>query len=747
MYVALAQTIAAFLERARSAQVQKIGIHLENCYGIKQLNAELDFSGTPVYAIYAPNGAMKSSLAKTFQDVADRTESQDRIFPKRKTIREIVDEHGHEIEAENVLVVTPYDEEFGVNEKTSTLLLDAKLKQEYERLLHDEAAARLELLTAIQQQSQTKTDIGVEIANAITQTTSGLDRALIRLESEVHDQADTPFADVPYDKIYNEKVLTALDSKDLKDAIEEYAQRYDELLSGSTYFRKGTFDYYNAAQIARNLTNNGFFEAEHTVRLNAATGSREIRNSAELEELISEEKNAILSDSSLRKKFDDVGRQLMRNVQLREFYDYVRDNEALLSRLKNPALLRQEIIKSYIKAHEGLYDAWLSKHRAAQTRRNELEIEAREQRTQWEEVIRIFNDRFFVPFTLEAKNKIDVLLGQTSIIELGFTYSDGDEHADLQRSELLNSLSTGERKALYILNVIFEVETRRKNNQEALIVIDDLADSFDYRNKYAIVQYLWDISDYDQFKLIIMTHNFDFLRTIQSRFVKYNSCLMASRNDEGVNLAPASGVKNVFARDWKNEFFSDAKKKIACIPFLRNIVEMTTGERDARYEQLTSVLHFKPEVSSMSIAELDVIFCDICGIEHAPVGNTELVHDLIIEQAENCLTAGTEDGLERKVVLAIAIRLLAEQFVIEQIQEPDFVRSINAHQTQALIQRYKSKFPADVERIRMLERVALMTPESIHLNSFMYEPLVDMSDEHLQRLFSEIRSISESSAV
>ena len=166
-----------------------------------------------------------------------------------------------------------------------------------------------------------------------------------------------------------------------------------------------------------------------------------------------------------------------------------------------------------------------------------------------------------MPFTLEAKNKIEVLLGQTPIIELGFTYSDGIDKVSLQRDDLLKSLSTGERKALYVLNVIFEIETRRKNRQETLVIIDDLADSFDYRNKYAIVQYLKDISDYDQFKLLIMTHNFDFLRTIESRFINYNKCLMASRSIDGVTLEKASGVRNVFTRDWKLHFFARSEEK------------------------------------------------------------------------------------------------------------------------------------------------------------------------------------------
>ena len=31
-----------------------------------------------------------------------------------------------------------------------------------------------------------------------------------------------------------------------------------------------------------------------------------------------------------------------------------------------------------------------------------------------------------------------------------------------------------------------------------------------------------------------------------------------------------------------------------------------------------------------------------------------------------------------------------------------------------------------------------MTPENIHLNSFMYEPIVDMSNDHLKRLYERV---------
>lgn len=61
--------------------MNKLNVELENCYGIKKLQAQLDFSQNKAYAIYAPNGAMKTSLAQTFKDIASGTASKDRIFP------------------------------------------------------------------------------------------------------------------------------------------------------------------------------------------------------------------------------------------------------------------------------------------------------------------------------------------------------------------------------------------------------------------------------------------------------------------------------------------------------------------------------------------------------------------------------------------------------------------------------------------------------------------------------------------
>ncbi len=722
----------------RRMVMDRVSVDLVNCYGIKKLKKQFDFSQDRVFAIYAPNGAMKSSLAQTFRDVATGAASMDRIFPARKPTRKITDENGKELPKESIFVVLPYDEEFGHSEQTSTLLLDAKLRKEYEQIYGEIDNAKEALLKALREQSHSKKSIEDEITTAFT--ADNFYTALQRITKELENQTDAPFAEIEYDRIFDEKVLAILGTQDVRGALNDYVRRYNELLAASLFFKKGVFDYYNAGQIAKSLAKNGFFDAKHSVYLNADK-PLEIHTQKELEAVIAKEKQAILKDPKLREQFDKLGVVLEKNETLRDFQKYMMDQPELLSQLSSVTKFKQDIWKSYLKAKYDLYLDLISKHDKAQKRQREIEADAAKQRTQWEEVIQIFNERFFVPFKLDVKNRIAVMLGNDPIIDLGFTYHDGADNAPMKKDALLECLSTGEKRALYILNVIFEIEVRKKANQESLMVVDDIADSFDYQNKYAIIQYLKDVHDDPRFKQIIMTHNFDFFRTVESRFVPYSHCLMASKSSTGITLDQATGIRNVFVNDWKKAFFSDPRKKVASIPFLRNLVEMTTGESDPKFSKLTSLLHWKADSSTITEADLNKIYKDICGVNGASAkSSTKPVVDIIKDQAQSCVQSAS-DSFESKIVLAIAIRLAAESFMATKINDAAFMAGITAHQTQELLARFKGQFPKETKAIEVLDRVQLMTPENIHLNSFMYEPIVDMSGDHLRKLYGDVTTL------
>ena len=342
--------------------ITRIKLDLENCYGIKALQIEFDFANDSVYAIYAPNGAMKTSLAQTFKDVADGSESVDRIFPNRVSKRKIIANTGIDLPKESVLVVSPYDEELGLTEKTSTLLVDSKLRKEYETLHVEIDKSKQLFFQALKKQSGSKKDLEKEISSTFTRQDDQFYRALIRVKDEVASQKDAPFADIRYDLIFDERVLDFLDTKDFKVAIKDYVEKYNEILDASTYFSRGTFNYYNASMIAKSLASNGFFDAKHTVNLNADT-RLEITSKSDLEALIAREKERISSDADLRRKFAEIERLLAKNVGLRGFQDYLASNEILLPRLENIDVLKEDTWKSYFKAQSDLYEDLLRKVR------------------------------------------------------------------------------------------------------------------------------------------------------------------------------------------------------------------------------------------------------------------------------------------------------------------------------------------------------------------------------------------------
>lgn len=721
--------------------MNQLTIELEHCYGIRRLQKTFDFTQTKTYAVYAPNGAMKSSLAQTFRDVAAGNSSRDRMFSGRVCNRRIVDENGADLPEESIHVISPYEDgDISHTEKASTLLVDSKLRKEYGDLHIKIDKSKERFLKALQQQSDSKKDLEREISSTFAKSEDGFFDAIVGAKDEVLALRDAPFANVVYDAIFDEGAIGLLQTPDVRAAIEDYIKKYNELLAASKYFSRDTFNYFNAATIAKNLGANGFFDAKHTVNLNAEE-KLEINSQKQLDDLIAEEKEKISSDAQLRKTFEKVEKLIHRNANLRGFESYLANNEELLPELADIETFRRNVWISYFKAQFELYDDLVKEYQAATERKREIEKEASKQRTQWESVIEIFNSRFIVPFKLSAKNKASVVLGQEPMLSLAFSFEDGDDKVSVEKNALMEALSTGERRAFYILNMIFEIEARKKANQETLFIVDDIADSFDYKNKYAIIQYLQDIAEEPLFRQIILTHNFDFFRTLESRFVKYTSCLIALKTSKGISLEQAIGIKNVFVRLWKPEFFTDSRKRIACIPFIRNIIEFTRGDADPGYIKLTSLLHWKHDSSAITEADLDLIYnSTFCETGASANGETPVV-DLIFSEADECLKDGDGINFENKVVLSIAIRVAAERFMVNRINDAEFVKGIGLTQTYKLLVRFKELFSGEVGNIETIKRVVLMTPENIHLNSFMYEPILDMSDEHLRQLYRDVLSM------
>ena len=274
-----------------------------------------------------------------------------------------------------------------------------------------------------------------------------------------------------------------------------------------------------------------------------------------------------------------------------------------------------------------------------------------------------------------------------------------------------------------------------------MVIVDDIADSFDYRNKYAIIEYLNDILKSNIFNMIVLTHNFDFYRTLKSRLnIKRENCLMAQKDESGIKLVEGGYFNNIF-NIWKNNLNND-RILIASIAFVRNLCEYLEEKNSVNYIKLTSLLHLKEDTENLTVEDLEIIYQQIWKIPINLKDKERKVISIINKEADKIIVESSESvNLENKIVLSIAIRLLAEKFMINTINNEEKIKKIKKNQTTGLYSIIKKENLVSKEVMALLEQVNIMTPENIHINSFMFEPILDLSDNHLKKLYCKLKEL------
>ena len=172
---------------------------------------------------------------------------------------------------------------------------------------------------------------------------------------------------------------------------------------------------------------------------------------------------------------------------------------------------------------------------------------------------------------------------------------------------------------------------------------------------------------------------------------------------------------------------------------MRNLAECLGDTNN--FNKLTNLLHIKKDTRTLTTRNLEEVYKQILkDMDNLQLPNPDKsIYDLIIETASSIMSRDEISmELDDKIVLAIAIRLTAEQYVIDKIQDNEFVQSITKNATNQLIHKYKEIYPEHIDVIKVLNQVNIMTPENIHVNSFMYEPILDMSNHHLKTLYTNV---------
>lgn len=709
--------------------MKKLKINLENCYGIKKFSHEFDITNQRAHAIYAPNGSMKTSLARTFTDFVNGHESKDEVHTSRKTIREISFLNGQDLTPENVLVIGTLDIGYE-SKKESLLLVNEGLKKEYDLIIQALELKKDEIFSIIAKKMGVR-----DVLHDLLKTfrIANEYELILTLNQDLNGSIES-YASIPYKQIFNDTTVEFCNEKTFQKTIAEYLENYEKLIGQSTFLKK-EFDHNKATNVHKSLGENNFFKANHSVILEKDGTRNEIKTEKELSSLIDGEIKLIMSNSGLSKSWDEINKKLNKNITMKDFVSYLINNKGILSDLLDITNFRKKVIKSYLLNSKEALDDFAALYKKSQGRISEIVEQAKNEKTAWAFAIDLFNLRFDVPFRLKVTNKDEAVLG-IKAPALAFEFDD----INIDIATLYRILSQGERRALYILRVLFEVYGRMANQIHTVLVIDDIADSFDYKNKYAIVEYLNDIAKSELFFLVILTHNFDFFRTLESRFVGFENCSMVSKTVEGTELVSFAGYKNPFLA-WKKNNFVNTSELVASIAFARNLIEYTHGQNHNCYKKLTSLLHWKEDSPTITLKDFKEIYDTFFEPRLKVVDENKSMLDIIFEEANKCLQTKERVGIESKIVMSIAIRIKMEQILVKRIGT-SFWKEIQGKgfQTKLLCNKFKDMFPTD-ELLKLVEKVNIMTPENIHVNSFMFEPILDMADDHLKGLYIELLAL------
>jgi hypothetical protein len=224
-------------------------------------------------------------------------------------------------------------------------------------------------------------------------------------------------------------------------------------------------------------------------------------------------------------------------------------------------------------------------------------------------------------------------------------------------------------------------------------------------------------------------------------------------------------------KEWKNDLTE--KNIIALIPFVRNLVEYGKNKQKD-FILLTHLLHKKNELKyfkngkvvtstkedqydevngdfsvlkteEITFSHLKTIYKEYLGIEcfNSDIDENSKIYEKIISIAD-CIN---DQSLESKIALAIAIRFEAEKFMIKKIETVSNVDKIDKNQTIELFDKLKGNIKAskidkvDDDILKVLDSVNIITPENIHINSFMYEPILDMGIDELKKLYKKVKNL------
>src|SRR5690606_35857148 len=285
--------------------METLSVDLEYCFGIGKFKHDFEFTNrqTNTFLIYAPNGTMKTSFAKTFDLIAKnepKNMPRDKVYEKRQAKHEILVD-GEQILPESILVINAENDTIDSSSKLSSFIASKDLKARYDSIYNELEYQRAEFIKKLKVVSQS-TDCEGEIMGAFQENDKDTFFDLVtKLSEHLSDQYDK--YDFRYNFVFDNKnnVKNFLEKNNA--ILDKYMSDYKVLINNSKFFKETdgkSFGTYQASELLKSIEDNSYFKAGHKFVLEDGT---EINDAEQLKAVVQAEIEKIVNDVKLKATF------------------------------------------------------------------------------------------------------------------------------------------------------------------------------------------------------------------------------------------------------------------------------------------------------------------------------------------------------------------------------------------------------------------------------------------------------------
>ena len=691
---------------------------LENAYGIKELKVSFDDNTLSQNLVYSKNGTFKTSFSRCLYNLSnnEKEKIEDRITKIPANIEmKMIDDEGESNNLINKFLVFSreiYEEKsLSDYEKELEMLTIDKRKQEY---VQDLINSTLEEPIAELQINAKSINLNLQKAlETLNIPYKGKLDWYLEVFKYIDGAPDENISEINLKTIF-QKTYDILDNDNFQENINNYINIYNKKIKEELF--DDDFDENSCISFLESLKKTKFMneDKKRGVILNGTS----YYDYDSVQEIINKTMKNISSSPEILKSNQELIKSMGTSNEAQKLKKEIINNPLLIKQL---SLGRKKIIRIALK-NSGLQTKyWINILENAMSELKKIYDEVQNMNSKFEKAIEIYKLRFRPVFDIKIKNKKESMLG-LDLPSLYFKYKKYD--CDIEEKFLYDILSSGEKTSLNIIKFIVEYISNK--DSKPFIILDDIVETFDYANRYAFIEYINDMVN-DDTPVIVLTHNFEFYRTLHSRIKKLVP-LVTNVDEKGRIFIQECSKINRNIEDVLN--VQSKKELFFAIPYLRE-AKMILQDNN---EILNACLHYKEKTLNLILKDIMDLFPKKIKLDIDP-------NLFYLDELENVLSSikmTNNYDLVEKTIYSIGCRVFLEQKIIQK--NFDLIKDVNENQFAYIIKKYHNQLNEKV--LELAERVSISTPEFIHGNAFMYEPLIDIDGFYLKELYDDIKKLN-----